>query len=112
GVAVVDGVRVVSRREFAARVNCFARELISVGVGPESAVAVSVERGVDMLVAVHAVIVAGGQYVPVAVDAPVERAGYQVESAGVRVVVVSAGDVVPQWVSAVSGVRVVVVDSS
>ncbi|MGQ5696443.1 AMP-binding protein, partial [Rhodococcus erythropolis] len=42
----------VSYAEFDARVNRFARYLVSVGVGPESLVGVAVRRSVDLLVAV------------------------------------------------------------
>ncbi|WP_341261953.1 AMP-binding protein [Gordonia rubripertincta] len=56
--------------------------------------------------AVHAVVVVGGRYVPVEVDAPVERVGYMLSTAGVGVVLtrVSEEVVVP------SGVECVVVD--
>ncbi|NDK73523.1 AMP-binding protein, partial [Rhodococcus qingshengii] len=42
----------LSYAEFDARVNRFARYLVSVGVGPESLVGVAVRRSVDLLVAV------------------------------------------------------------
>ncbi|MGC4936292.1 AMP-binding protein, partial [Gordonia sp. DT30] len=68
--------RVVSYAEFGARVAVLARELIAVGVGPEVAVGVSSERSVEFVVAVHAVVAAGGQYVPLDTAAPLERVGY------------------------------------
>ncbi len=42
-------------REFDARVNRFARYLISVGVGPESLVALAMRRSVDLVVGMYAV---------------------------------------------------------
>lgn len=57
-----------SHAEFGARVNTLARELISFGVGPDVAVGVCIDRGVEMVVAIHAIVAAGGQYVPFGTD--------------------------------------------
>ncbi|MCX5044013.1 AMP-binding protein, partial [Aldersonia sp. NBC_00410] len=67
--------------EFSGRVNRLARHLVSLGVGPESRVAVAMRRGTDLLTAMYAVITAGGGYVPVDPDHPAERIGYVLESA-------------------------------
>ncbi|WP_156529387.1 AMP-binding protein, partial [Gordonia sp. 852002-10350_SCH5691597] len=106
--------RVVSYAEFGARVAVLARELIGVGVGvgPEVAVGVSLERSVEFVVAIHAVVAAGGQYVPLDTQAPVERVEYMVGTAGVGVVVVAAGAVPAAVVELGDGVRVVEVDAS
>lgn len=56
--AVVFGDRTVTYGEFAAYVNTTARQLISAGVGPDTAVGLSFGRGVEMAVAIHAVLVA------------------------------------------------------
>ncbi|WP_308124400.1 AMP-binding protein, partial [Rhodococcus qingshengii] len=82
----------VSYAEFDARVNRFARYLVSVGVGPESLVGVAVRRSVDLLVAVYGVLKAGGGYVPVDPDQPAERNGYVLAAAS-PVCVVSTSDV-------------------
>ena len=42
------------------RVNRLARYLISVGVGPESLVALAMRRSVDLVVGMYAVVAAGG----------------------------------------------------
>ena len=62
--ALVCGERRVSYEEFAARVADLARGLIAAGVGPEVPVGVEIDRSVELLVAVHAVVAAGGHYVP------------------------------------------------
>ncbi|MGV9617134.1 amino acid adenylation domain-containing protein, partial [Nocardia xishanensis] len=59
--------------EFAGRVNRLARLLVSVGVRPESAVAIGMRRSLDLVVAMYAVLTAGGAYVPVDPDHPAER---------------------------------------
>ena len=110
--ALVFGERRVSFAEFGARVWGLARELISVGVGPDVAVAVVVPRSVELLVAVHAVVAAGGLYVPVDPDAPADRVGYMLETSGASVVLVAAGVSVPSVVAGVDGVSVLSVDAS
>ncbi|WP_415974022.1 amino acid adenylation domain-containing protein [Rhodococcus sp. 077-4] len=59
--------------DFDHRVNALARHLISHGVGPEALVAVSIRRSIELLVAIYAVVRAGGAYVPIDPDLPSER---------------------------------------
>ncbi|MXP19851.1 amino acid adenylation domain-containing protein [Gordonia sp. HNM0687] len=72
-VAVVTETDTVTFADFAARVARTARMLIAAGVAPEHTVAVVVERSLDMLVAVHATVAAGGAYVPVDPSWPAQR---------------------------------------
>ncbi|MET9210698.1 MULTISPECIES: amino acid adenylation domain-containing protein [unclassified Nocardia] len=62
--------------EFEARVNRLARHLISLGVGPESLVALALPRSIDLVVAMFAVTRAGGAYVPIDPDQPADRTDY------------------------------------
>ncbi|MVU79075.1 amino acid adenylation domain-containing protein [Nocardia sp. ET3-3] len=75
-----DG-RVMTYGELGLRVNRLARHLISLGVGPETRVALALRRSVDLIVAMYAVSVAGGAYVPVDPDQPADRTGYILETA-------------------------------
>ncbi|WP_157050956.1 non-ribosomal peptide synthetase, partial [Rhodococcus sp. RD6.2] len=89
--------------QFAGRVNSLARQLISVGVGPESTVVVAARRSIEMLVAMHAVMTAGGAYVPVDPDQPVERLESVFDIARPLCVLTTARDAVdlPSGVAAV-----------
>ncbi|MGI9209435.1 MAG: amino acid adenylation domain-containing protein, partial [Rhodococcus sp. (in: high G+C Gram-positive bacteria)] len=80
-VAVADEDTSYSYAEFASRVNSLARHLISLGVGPETNVAIAMERSIDAVIAVHAVVAAGGAYVPVDPGQPAERISYVFEIA-------------------------------
>ncbi|QLY31768.1 amino acid adenylation domain-containing protein [Nocardia huaxiensis] len=71
----------LSYRELADEVNQLARHLISLGVGPESRVVLALRRSADLVVAMYAVTVAGGAYVPVDPDQPADRTDYILETA-------------------------------
>ncbi|MFC4377362.1 amino acid adenylation domain-containing protein [Nocardia halotolerans] len=67
--------------EFEARVNRLARHLISLGVGPESLIALALPRSIDLVVAMFAVSRSGGAYVPIDPDQPAERTDYILHTA-------------------------------
>src|SRR6185503_14713145 len=62
--------------ELNVRANQLARLLIARGVGPESLVAVAMERSTDLVVALLAVVKAGGAYLPVDPGYPADRINY------------------------------------
>ncbi|MDH6678002.1 amino acid adenylation domain-containing protein [Rhodococcus sp. LBL1] len=78
--------------QFAARVNRLARYLVGMGVGPETVVAVAMERSPELLTALHAVLAAGGAYVPIDPQQPIERNAHILDTAGPACVLTSAGD--------------------
>ncbi|NEB81026.1 amino acid adenylation domain-containing protein, partial [Streptomyces sp. SID14478] len=71
--AVVCGGETLTYRELSARAARLARELTARGVGPESVVAVSLPRSADLVVALLAVLKAGGAYLPVDPKYPSRR---------------------------------------
>nr|WP_161928687.1 non-ribosomal peptide synthetase [Gordonia crocea] len=109
--ALIVGDRQLSYAEFGARVAVLARELIARGIGPDTAVAVCMDRGAEMLVAIHAVVAAGGQYVPIDVETPAARARSMAATAGVRTVLV-APVALPEPVVGLTGADVLTVDAS
>ncbi|MFI5714246.1 amino acid adenylation domain-containing protein [Nocardia sp. NPDC051750] len=79
-LVAADGTQ-VTYAELGARVNGLARFLIAEGVGPETRVGLALRRSVDLVVAMYAVTVAGGVYVPIDPDQAAERSGYILETA-------------------------------
>ncbi|WP_258038078.1 MULTISPECIES: non-ribosomal peptide synthetase [unclassified Streptomyces] len=79
--AVVFGESVLDYAELNARANRLARRLIAAGVGPDALVAVAVERSARLVVAVLAVLKAGGAYLPLDPDYPAERLTHMVVDA-------------------------------
>uniref|UniRef100_UPI000A848EE0 non-ribosomal peptide synthetase n=1 Tax=Millisia brevis TaxID=264148 RepID=UPI000A848EE0 len=75
--------------EFDRQVARLARALIDAGVGPESVVAVAIDRSNEMLVAIHAVIRAGGAYLPIDRSQPYERIRHILDTARPTLVLVA-----------------------
>ncbi|MFJ3876984.1 amino acid adenylation domain-containing protein [Streptomyces sp. NPDC090077] len=82
GPALVSEGTETSRPAFEAAVNRLARLLIGRGVGPESVVAVALPRSAGLLIALHAVIRAGGAYLPLDPSLPADRLAYLLDSGG------------------------------
>ena len=80
-IAVVFGGRELTYAELDARANRLARFLVSRGVGPEHVVAVALARSEFVIIALLAVLKAGGAYLPVDVDYPAERMAFMIADA-------------------------------
>ncbi|HEU0297843.1 MAG TPA: amino acid adenylation domain-containing protein, partial [Longimicrobium sp.] len=87
-VAVVAGGGALTYAELDARAGRLARRLRARGVGPESRVALCVERGVEMVVALLGVLKAGGAYVPLDPSHPADRLGWLLRDAAPAAVLV------------------------
>ncbi|WP_324195191.1 non-ribosomal peptide synthase/polyketide synthase [Nocardia puris] len=80
-VAVRAGDTTLSYGELDARSNRLARRLMAAGVGPESLVAVALPRSADLIVALLAVVKAGGGYLPIDPGYPADRIEYMLDDA-------------------------------
>jgi len=84
-VALVWGEESLSYAELDARANRLAHHLIRLGVGPDARVGVLLERGVELIVSILAVLKAGGCYVPLDPTYPAERLALMLADSNARV---------------------------
>jgi amino acid adenylation domain-containing protein len=89
-IAVVCGDQSIRYGELSARANQLAHELRAHGAGPDRLVGICVERSVDMVVALLAVVKAGAAYLPLDPLLPQERLSYMLDDSGASLVVTQA----------------------
>ncbi|WGI26271.1 amino acid adenylation domain-containing protein [Halomonas alkaliantarctica] len=77
----------LSYAELNTRANRLANYLIDLGVKPETRVGIAMERSVEMVAGLLAILKAGGTYVPLDPDYPAERLDYMVEDSGITMLV-------------------------
>jgi amino acid adenylation domain-containing protein len=79
GVAVIFGETSLSYRQLAERSNQLARHLQTLGVGPDKVVGLCIDRSPDLIVAMLAILKAGGAFLSVDPAYPDDRRAYMVE---------------------------------
>jgi amino acid adenylation domain-containing protein/non-ribosomal peptide synthase protein (TIGR01720 family) len=80
--AVVCNGEQLSYRELNARANQLAHHLRATGVGPDVPVALCMERSIEMIVSLLAILKVGGAYVPLDPAYPLERLAFMLEDTG------------------------------
>ena len=89
-LAVKAGDRFLTYGELNRRANRLAHHLRECGVRPDSRVGICVERGLEMVVGLFAILKAGGGYVPLDPAYPAERIAYMLQDSA-PVVVLAQG---------------------
>lgn len=105
--AVRFGDETLSYAQFNERANRLAHYLLAAGVGPDVVVGVCLERSLEMVMALYAVLKAGGAYLPLDPEYPGDRLDYMAENADVTLVLTQS-TLAEQW--AASQVRRVDLD--
>jgi amino acid adenylation domain-containing protein len=85
-VALIGAGQALSYGELNRRANQLGNYLQGLGVGPEAVVGLCMERSVEMVAALLGTLKAGGAYLPLDPDYPLERLSFMLEDAGVEVV--------------------------
>ena len=88
--ALVFEKRTMSYQELNRRANQLAHYLRARGVGPDTLVAVLMERSFEMVIALLGILKAGGAYVPIDGGYPVERQLYMIRDAEAPVILTQA----------------------
>ncbi len=94
-IAVACGEIRLSYAELDRRAAAVAAALADLGVGVESPVIVALPRSVDLVVAILAVVKAGGTYVPVDIDSPTARLAHILDDAAAVCVLTDRADRIP-----------------
>ncbi|MGJ5176283.1 amino acid adenylation domain-containing protein [Bradyrhizobium oligotrophicum] len=89
-VAIVCGERRMSYAELNARSNRLAQRLKERGIGPDVVVGLALERSQTMMIALLAVLKAGGAYLPLDPDYPADRLAHMLRDSGARLLLTQA----------------------
>ena len=100
--AEFDGKK-LSYRELNERANQLGHYLQKLGVRPEGRVALYLERGLDLIVSMMAVLKAGAAYVPIDQNYPADRVGFMLEDSQASVLLTQSSlvDRLPSFVGQV-----------
>lgn len=91
GVAAVCGRESIKYAQLNARANQLARYLQGRGLGPETLAGICVDRSINMLVAVLAVLKTGAAYVPLDPSFPADRLAFMAVDAGLKLLITEEG---------------------
>ncbi|WP_420029615.1 non-ribosomal peptide synthase/polyketide synthase [Pseudomonas parafulva] len=80
--ALLFGEQRMSFAQLDQQANRLAHALVTAGVGPEVLVGIALERGLEMVVSLLAVLKAGGAYTPLDPQYPRERLSYLMQDSG------------------------------
>jgi amino acid adenylation domain-containing protein/non-ribosomal peptide synthase protein (TIGR01720 family) len=95
-VAVRAGSQSLTYAELDRRSSAVAATLASMGVRPESRVAVALPRSIDLVVGLLGVVKAGGAYVPLDIDSPPARVSHIVADSAPVCVLTDRSDRLPE----------------
>lgn len=86
-VALLFGEAELTYAELNSRANQFAHYLIGLGIGPEDRVGLCMDRSLEMVITLLAILKAGASYLPLDPDYPAERLAYMIRDAEPQCVV-------------------------
>ncbi|OBS39651.1 non-ribosomal peptide synthetase [Pseudomonas syringae pv. syringae] len=81
--ALIFAAEQLSYAQLNARANQLAHRLRESGVGPDVLVGICVERSLELVIGLLAIIKAGGAYVPLDPDYPEDRLAYMMQDSGI-----------------------------
>jgi amino acid adenylation domain-containing protein len=90
-IAVTFEGKSLTYRELNSRANQLGYYLRSLGVGPDSRVALLVERSLDIMIGLLGILKAGGAYVPIDPMYPKERIEYMLKESGSTIIITQSG---------------------
>ncbi|WP_460318522.1 non-ribosomal peptide synthase/polyketide synthase [Pseudomonas ogarae] len=85
----IDG-QTLTYGQLDARANQLAHRLLALGVTPDQRVGIAVERSVEMIVGLLAILKSGGAYVPLDPAYPEDRLAYMIQDSGIELLLTQA----------------------
>ena len=89
-VALILQDQTLTYGELNKRANRLAHRLVRLGVGPDVKVGLAVDRSIDMVIGLLGVLKAGGVYVPLDPDYPVDRLAYMIQDSRITLLLALA----------------------
>ena len=109
--ALVHGAVEISYAELERRGNDWARQLQALGVGRDSIVGFCLERSIDLVVAMLAILKAGGAFLPLDPTYPQDRLDHMVSDSGIARLLTSSG-LAPRFaIASAAGLQVLAMDA-
>jgi natural product biosynthesis luciferase-like monooxygenase protein len=99
--AVIYGDKSLTYFELNEKANQLANHLLKTGVHKGDLIGIYVERSLDMMVGLFAILKSGAAYVPLDPSYPKDRIAYIIENAGINMIVTQ-----PKWSAQLSGFRI------
>jgi amino acid adenylation domain-containing protein len=90
-VALIVGSERLTYRQLNVRADALAHRLRRMGVGPDIPVGILLGRSAEMVIAILGVLKAGGAYLPLSLDYPLERLEYMLADSSAPVLVTKRG---------------------
>ncbi|HEU5227047.1 MAG TPA: amino acid adenylation domain-containing protein, partial [Ktedonobacteraceae bacterium] len=85
-VAIVSGETALTYQVLEQQATLLANKLVRLNVGPEVCVGLCMERSIEMVIGLLAILKSGGAYVPLEPGYPTERLAFMIQDAAVRLV--------------------------
>ncbi|MFZ0318215.1 MAG: amino acid adenylation domain-containing protein [Candidatus Sulfotelmatobacter sp.] len=108
--AIRCGTDHLTFRELNQRADRLADHLRTLGIGPSAAVAICLDRSVEMIVGILGILKAGGAYVPLDPTYPAERIEFMSSDCGASVVLTTK-DIAERLSGSFRGMRTIFLDS-
>lgn len=83
-IAAIYKDQTITYQELNRKANQLARRIRAHGIGPDHIVAIMLERSLEMIIGIFAIIKAGGAYLPITPSNPEKRIRYMLEDSGCR----------------------------
>ncbi|MBB6716466.1 non-ribosomal peptide synthetase, partial [Clostridium gasigenes] len=87
-IAVVFENEAITYKKLNERANSLARVLIGKGVGPDDIIGIMVERSINMIVGIMAIVKAGGAYLPIDPEYPKDRIEYILNNSEAKIILI------------------------